>query len=352
MRWARSSPVTGTCFVGFDDAVAALADAFDEQPATVADGLRRFGADVAGLVEIEDDGEPAPRAAAGRPAAGRSGRRVALRRRRSGARGRLPRRADGRSAHTARWPPIPSRGTRTGPPLRRLGRRPGSSSRRTACCSATAVASATRWPTCSRRSPRSRCSGPASTLLTHAAAVAGARRRHRHGRRVQPGQELHDGRADGAGLRLRHRRDRVAGSRRRVGVGAGPSDRTGRSDAGHPAAPSSLLARPRRRRTALAGGAPTASAGSSRAARCACSSSSSSSTADRRTWSELDVLTAIAAVGALTYNRARDHSRRRWPPWPTSSAAREQSASSTAGRDRAAAAVRDEYDRVLAGALD
>ena len=56
----------GDLFDGFDDAVAALADAFGEQPSTVAAGLRRFGADIAGLVGIEEDGEPSP----ARPAAG------------------------------------------------------------------------------------------------------------------------------------------------------------------------------------------------------------------------------------------------------------------------------------------
>ena len=66
---------------------------------------------------------------------------------------------------------------------------------------------------------------------------------------------------------------------------------------------------------------------------------------------QLDVLAAIAAVGALTYNRreitaatlgtlAELFGRTR--------AVRVQHS----GAERAAAAVRDEYDRVLAGALD
>ena len=41
-------------FGGFDDAVAALADAFDEQPSAIVDGLRRFSADVADLVATDD----------------------------------------------------------------------------------------------------------------------------------------------------------------------------------------------------------------------------------------------------------------------------------------------------------
>ena len=272
----------GHLFGGFDDAVAALADAFDEQPSTVADGLRRFGADVAGLVGIEEDGEPCSGAATGGPAAERSGRRVALRRRRSGARGRLPRRADGRRARTAAGRPSPL-GRRAGPPLRRLGRR--------------RVRHHPGWPAVQRPRVAERRGGRRAhgdhrghdvRVPLHAADPRRSRRRprrrHRHGRRVQPGQELHDGRADGAGLRLRHRRDRVAGSGRRVGVGAGPSHRAGRSDARHPAAPSSPLARPPTPTNGAGRWPPTASAGSSRAARCGCSSSSSSSTADRRTW--------------------------------------------------------------------
>ena len=56
-------------FGGFDDAVAALADAFDEQPSAIVDGLRQFSADVAALVRTDDaSGQlPAPRPPAGPP---------------------------------------------------------------------------------------------------------------------------------------------------------------------------------------------------------------------------------------------------------------------------------------------